>query len=79
MKPYGEAYPVGTSVRIRDRDSLEQFQRDWQYHHKLTEEQVMFAGSVASIVEVAFYHGGGALYQLSGIPGTWHEECLSRE
>jgi hypothetical protein len=28
------------------------------------------------VKDVGFYHGGDELYQVAGIPGTWHEECL---
>jgi hypothetical protein len=28
------------------------------------------------VQEVGFYHGGDVLYQLRGVPGTWHECCL---
>jgi hypothetical protein len=76
MKPYEEAFPAGSSVRIRDRDSLERFRREWKYHNPLVEEQIGFAGRVATVDEVGFYHGGEALYKLAGVPGVWHEECL---
>jgi hypothetical protein len=35
-----------------------------------------FAGKVAEVENVGFYHGGDALYILKGIPGIWHERCL---
>jgi hypothetical protein len=35
-----------------------------------------FAAKVAKVKSVGFYHGGGVLYQLKGVPGTWHEQCL---
>jgi hypothetical protein len=32
---------------------------------------------VAKVKEVTFFHGGDEIYALEGIPGVWHEECLS--
>jgi hypothetical protein len=29
-------------------------------------------------VSVGFYHGGDVLYVLEGIPGVWHESCLTK-
>lgn len=75
---YQEDFPVGTIVRIRDRDVLEAFMREWRWHHPLTAEQLRFAGQAAAVKDVSFYHGGDELYELDGIPGTWHEQCLDR-
>lgn len=77
MKPYEAAFPTGSTVRIRDREALERFRRDWKYHNPLTAEQVEFAGKPAKVDEVGFYHGGDPLYKLAGITGVWHEQCLT--
>jgi hypothetical protein len=74
--PYKEAFPVGTVLRIADRVFLDDFKATWEYHHKLTTEQVGFAGEQTRVAQVGFYHGGDALYTLAGIPGLWHEQCL---
>ena len=76
QRPYKEAFPVGSLVRVAGGEALEKFRRDWSHHNPLQPEQVPFAGSVAVVVEVGFYHGGDTLYRLAGIPGTWHEACL---
>jgi hypothetical protein len=34
-KPYHEAFPAGTTVRIAGRASLETFMETWKYHHNL--------------------------------------------
>ncbi|MBN2583622.1 MAG: hypothetical protein JXL80_11180 [Planctomycetes bacterium] len=81
--PYKCEYPKGTRVRIADRDSLERFRREWQYHHKLTSKQLKYAGRKAVVARASFYHGGDELYELKGIlgiwriPGIWHEQCLN--
>ena len=75
-EPYVEQFPVGTRVRIADRDALERFQRDWGYHNPIQSEQLSFAGREAVVRDVGFYHSGDALYTLEGVPGVWHEPCL---
>jgi hypothetical protein len=35
-----------------------------------------FADKIAKVKSVGFYHGGDELYELKGVPGTWHEQCL---
>jgi hypothetical protein len=77
MAPYKEDFPVGSTVRIADASRLQEFQRTWQYHHKLNPEQVGYAGQIAEVEKVSFYHGGDVLYELRGIPGIWHEQCLA--
>ena len=74
--PYKEDFPRGTTVRIRDRDTLEAFRKDWPAHHPLDPAQLDFAGQQARIKTVSFYHGGDELYELDGILGIWHEQCL---
>ena len=76
MVPYREAYPVGTRVRVRRAEALRDFRCTWRGHHPLTEAMIERAGSDAVVTQVGFYHGGDPLYQLGGLPGTWHEACL---
>jgi hypothetical protein len=77
MKPYEESFPVGSQVRIADRPVLEGFLKTWKYHNPLEFEQLAFAGKVAQVEKVGFYHGGEPLYVLDGVPGVWHEQCLA--
>jgi hypothetical protein len=74
--PYKEAFPTGTRIRVADRAFLEQFIREWQYHHKLRPEQLPYAGREATVQAVAFYHGGDPIYTLAEVPGLWLEPCL---
>ncbi len=74
--PYGERFPVGASVRVVSLPELTRFAREWQWHHPLQPEQLTFAGVAAKVSEVGFYHGGDVLYQLDGLPGIWHQQCL---
>jgi hypothetical protein len=73
---YQEQFPVGTRVRVKPRSFLEQFKRDWKWHHPISDMQLDAAGTCDTIKEVGFYHGGDILYQLAAAPGTWHEQCL---
>jgi hypothetical protein len=63
MPPYQEQFPVGSRVRVKELRFLEQFQRDWKYHHPISADQLDA-------------DGGDVLYQLSETSGTWHEACL---
>lgn len=74
--PMEPDFPEGTKVRIIDRDRLAAFAKTWKYHHPLKRTQMTFAGRTAVVVDVSFYHGGDELYELKGIPGIWHGECL---
>ncbi len=73
---YKSAFAQGTSVRVAERAFLERFLAEWNYHHKLQPEQLDYADVVAVVEKVGFYHGGDVLYDLKGIPGIWHEQCL---
>lgn len=73
---YEAEYPVGTVVKIADREILEEFVRAWKWHHPLRPEQLEFASRVATVADVTFYHGGDELYQLDGVPGQWHGQNL---
>jgi hypothetical protein len=70
-------FEVGTEVRIADRKFLEKFMEAGQYHNELESEQLEHAGRVAKVKEVSFFHGGDEIYTLAGVPGVWHEECLT--
>jgi hypothetical protein len=70
-------FEVGSQVHIADRDFLEDFLEAGQYHNELEPEQLEYAGRVAKVKEVTFFTGGDEIYSLEGIPGVWHEECLS--
>ncbi|MGH8400007.1 MAG: hypothetical protein ACRESU_02795 [Gammaproteobacteria bacterium] len=74
--PYNAEFPKGSRVRIAKREILENFYREWKFHHPLEAEQLNLAETVAVVCEVGYYHGSDELYRLEGIPGTWHEVCL---
>jgi hypothetical protein len=76
MTPYTEKYPVGSKVKIAGGGKLDSFYQGWKYHHRLTSVQLAYAEQSTEVETVSFYHGGDVLYQLKGIPGIWHEECL---
>ncbi|HUQ89447.1 MAG TPA: hypothetical protein VM096_17930 [Vicinamibacterales bacterium] len=73
---YEERFPVGSRVRVSNRDALSRFRDEWLYHHPLQLEQLDHADSITTVRTVGFYHGGDPLYTLEGVPGTWHEACL---
>ncbi|MGD0797265.1 MAG: hypothetical protein ABR910_06040 [Acidobacteriaceae bacterium] len=73
---YKATFPEGSRVRVIPREALETFARDWRFHHKLLPEQMKYAGAIAIVKEVSFYHGGDQLYVLENIPGIWNEPCL---
>jgi hypothetical protein len=76
--PMQAEFPVGTTVRIAERSVLERFQQEWRFHNPLQIEQLDFAGRIATVRSAGYYFGGDELYWLEGIPGTWHECCLSQ-
>ena len=59
-------FEVGTDVRIADRAFLEEFLEAGQYHNELEPEQLEYAGRVAKVKEVSFFHGGDEIYTLEG-------------
>jgi hypothetical protein len=69
-------FKVGARVQVADHPTLEDFFRTWKYHHRLTEEQLTYAGATAEVKSVGMYHGGDMLYELNGVPGIWHEQLL---
>jgi ribonuclease inhibitor len=74
--PYEADFPVDTTVRVAPPADLEAFVATWKWHHPLQVEQLEFAGSLATVKNVSFYHGGDELYELRDVPGIWHEVCL---
>jgi hypothetical protein len=72
-------FEVGAEVRVANRAFLEKFMEEGQYHNELEPEQLAYAGKVAKVKAVDFFHGGDEIYTLEGIPGVWHEECLAAE
>jgi hypothetical protein len=74
--PYRAEFPAGSAVQVIDRVPLERFRETWRYHHPLSESQLRFAGLTAVVDSVSFYHGGDESYELKGLEGIWHEECL---
>ena len=76
MPAYEAAYAEGVSVAILPRRELELFRETWLFHHKLEVDQLVFAGRIARVKSIGYYHGGDVLYELEGVPGIWHEQCL---
>lgn len=76
VRPYEALFPMGSRVRVADRETLNAFAREWKFHHKLTAAQLLQAGNAAVVASICWYHGGDALYRLDGVPGLWHEQCL---
>jgi hypothetical protein len=76
MPEYNAQFPAGSLVRIANRATLEQFLRSWTFHDPLKSEQLAFAGTTARVDRIGYYHGGDPLYELEGVPGVWHEQCL---
>jgi len=75
--PYQARFPVGTKVRVVDDTSLRTFKSEWHWHHPLQEEQLRFAGLSTTVRDIAYYHGGDALYTLADTGDyIWHEPCL---
>jgi len=70
-------FEIGQQVRIADRRFLESFLEAGQYHNELEPEQLEYSGHMAKVANVTFFHGGDEIYALEGIPGVWHEECLT--
>jgi hypothetical protein len=77
-EPYTATFPAGSQVRVISKPALEEFVRNWKYHHQLRPEQMGYAGRISTVKEVTFYHGGDQLYILEDVPGIWNEPCLER-
>ena len=70
-------FEVGSEVRVADRAFIEEYLEAGQYHNELEPEQLEYAGRVAKVKSVEFFHGGDEIYTLEGLPCVWHEECLT--
>jgi hypothetical protein len=73
---YNPKFRPGESVRIADRAILDEFFRSYKLHHPLQEPQLAYAGKVAKVISASMYHGGDQLYDLTDVPGIWHEHLL---
>ena len=73
---YDERFPVGTTVKIKEREYFQDFLKSWHLHNPLCPEQVSHGGQLDVVKKVGFYHGGDILYELEHSPGTWQEQCL---
>ncbi len=73
---YKAEFPAGTTVTVASLDNLKEFIDNSRLHHPLQPFQLDFAGRIATVESVVFYHGGDELYQLLDIPGIWHEQNL---
>ncbi len=68
--------PVGSLVRIADRENLEKALVGSTVH--LPEPmQFLHTGATARVVHVRFSADGEPLYGLDGRPGLWSESWLS--
>jgi hypothetical protein len=74
--PYKADFPKGSIVRVKSREFLEDYLHTWKYHHPLEDFQLSFAGRIATVSSVGYYHAGDELYTLDGILGIWNESCL---
>ena len=69
---------IGDAVRIGDVADLERFQRLSAHPDPLPDSYFKYAGQVAEVIDTGYYPDGDNIYRLKGIPGVWHEGCLSR-
>ena len=76
MGAYEATFPKGLKVRVVSRAALEAFMQAWKFHHQLRPEQLEYAGAIATVKEVSFYHGGDQLYVLENVPGIWNLPCI---
>jgi len=74
--PYNQEYSTGSPVKVANRETLEDFMTTWKLHNRLQPEQLDYAGKTGKVKSCGFYHGGYELYQIEGIPGSWHEQLL---
>jgi len=74
--PMNADFPLGTKVRIKSREFLQEFQRTWKFHDPLKDFQLEYAGRIGTVSWLGYYFGGDELYALEGIPGIWNEPCL---
>lgn len=86
MPAYHSIFDHHDCVKVVSAPILEQFFKEWKYHHPLSDEQLKYADEKLFIDRVSYYHGGTPLYQLFRwnfdgtrvfIPGIWHEAVLN--
>jgi len=77
MPMFQELFPVGSRVRIIERQDLREFAKGWKYDYKPQRSQMKFGGREAIVKAVTYYHGE-VLYELDEVPGVWWEECLRK-
>ena len=70
-------FEVGTEVRIADRAFLEKFMEAGQYHNELEPEQLDYAGRTAQGERCIVFPRRRRDIYAEGVPGVWHEECLT--
>lgn len=78
MPLYDPRFAIGETVRVIGIAQLAAFLASWKFHNPLRPEQMAVAGRVAVVRAIGIYHGGDPLYELSDVPGVWHEQCLER-
>ncbi|MCJ2669649.1 MAG: hypothetical protein LN416_03955 [Candidatus Thermoplasmatota archaeon] len=76
MPDYHSTFREGEKVRIRDRDYLRRFQKEWKFHHNVTDSQIEYGGNLDIVKQCGYYHGGDVLIELKNAPGVWHEMLL---
>jgi hypothetical protein len=70
---YKADFPLGSKVRIKSCDFLEEFQRTWKLHDPLKDLQLDYAGQIGTVSWLGYYFGADELYALEGISGIWNE------
>lgn len=69
-------FKAGSEVCVVSRAALDGCLATWKLRHELQPDQQACAGQTARVVRPEMYRGGDRLYELEGISGTWHEQCL---
>ena len=70
-------FEVGSEVRIADRAFSRVFSKPGSTTTSSSPSSSNTPAASAKVKDVTFFHGGDEIYTLEGIPGVWHEECLS--
>jgi hypothetical protein len=55
---YNQDFSIGENAKIASLDKLKGFIQEWKYHHPLVLDHLKYAGRIAEIEEVGFYHCG---------------------
>jgi hypothetical protein len=74
---YRAKFRAGSEVRVATRGFLDEFLREWKYHHPLSTEQLKYADAIAAVKSVGFYHGADArpFPILKAVPVANEESC----